>query len=89
MYENSCPIQYAPASVPGFRNPHIGGWPDTSSLHRAVRQSAVGFDVALGGFAQPLFWFQLSAFSISAFASVWLWVAVTACVIFTHLPRVH
>jgi hypothetical protein len=24
--------------------------------------------VALGGFAQPPFWFQLSAFSISAFA---------------------
>jgi hypothetical protein len=27
-----------------------------------------GFQVALGGFAQPPFWFQLSVFSISAFA---------------------
>jgi hypothetical protein len=29
------------------------------------------FDVELGGFAQPSFRFQLSAFSISAFAKVW------------------
>ena len=34
-----------------------------------------GLGVALGGFAQPPFWFQLSAFSISAFAEMWLWVA--------------
>jgi hypothetical protein len=32
--------------------------------------------VALGGFAQPPFWFQLSAFSISAFAKVWLCAAL-------------
>jgi hypothetical protein len=31
--------------------------------------------VALGGFVQPSFRFQLSAFSISASAQLWLWVA--------------
>src|ERR1035437_5355785 len=35
-----------------------------------------GLGVALGGFAQPPFWFQLSAFSISAFAKVWLCAAL-------------
>jgi hypothetical protein len=32
--------------------------------------------VAWGGLAQPPCWFQLSAFSISAFAQVWLCPAV-------------
>ena len=35
-----------------------------------------GLGVALGGFAQPPFWFQLSVFSISAFAKVWLCAAL-------------
>jgi hypothetical protein len=34
----------------------------------AINTLCGGFDVAWGGFAQPPFWFQLSAFRISAFA---------------------
>src|ERR1035437_1852758 len=37
-----------------------------------------GLGVALGGFAQPPFWFQLSAFSISPFAQLWLWGGLPA-----------
>jgi hypothetical protein len=36
----------------------------------AINTLLGGFDVALGGLPQPRFWFQLSAFSISAFAKV-------------------
>ena len=37
-----------------------------------------GLGVALGGFVQPSFRFQLSAFSISAFAQLWLWGGLPA-----------
>src|ERR1035437_3391369 len=42
-----------------------------------------GLGVALGGFAQPPFWFQLSAFSISAFS-----ISIPNTAPLPHLPGV-
>jgi hypothetical protein len=55
----------------------------------AINTLCGGFDVALMWLELTFRGFSFQHFSISAFARVWLSVALTACVIFTHSLRVH
>src|ERR1035437_2344091 len=48
------------------------GWP-WGAYAVPINRPWGGLGVALDGLAQPPFWFQLSAFSISAFAQLRLW----------------
>src|ERR1035437_10750858 len=61
------------------------GWP-WGAYAVPINRPWGGLGVALGGFAQPPFWFQLSAFSISAFAKVWLCAALFQLSAFQLLP---